>query len=171
MTVQPSPVEATTPVSKSVHDTFLKNSVPDWLKKATPQQLDALKTAPDALPDWYQHASAAQRQSLMDCIAASFTAQSTLDNAMSQLQDIDTFARPLLIKALKDQFKVELDVDKTYICLRKSVTMGVFNVTAGSFEALKLPLLQAALHNFEAAECEAGAFHASSGFVVQAATG
>ncbi|PMV49431.1 hypothetical protein C1X16_00520 [Pseudomonas sp. FW305-3-2-15-C-R2A1] len=171
MTVQPSPVEATTPVSKSVHDTFLKNAVPDWLKKATPQQLDALKTAPDAMPDWYQHASAAQRQSLMDCITAGFTAQSALDNAMSQLQDIDTFARPLLVKALKDQFKVELDVDKTYIRLRKSVTMGVFNVTAGWFEALKLPLLQAALHNFEAAECEADAFHASSGFVVQAATG
>ncbi|PMV55455.1 NEL-type E3 ubiquitin ligase domain-containing protein [Pseudomonas sp. FW305-3-2-15-C-LB1] len=158
-------------VSESVHTTFLESAIPDWLKKATPQQLDALKTAPDALPDWYQHASAAQRQSLMDCITAGFTAQSTLDNAMSQLQDIDTFARPLLVKALKDQFKVELDVDKTYIRLRKSVTMGVFNVTAGWFEALKLPLLQAALHNFEAAECEAGAFHASSGFVVQAATG
>lgn len=166
------PTDETRPtVSESVHSTFLESAIPDWLIQATPQQRKTLKAAGTVLPDWYVQASATQRKAFNDSVSASFTAQSAQDKAMSQLQDIDTFARPLLVKALKDQFKVELDVDKTYIRLRKGVTLGIFDFPAGWFEALKLPLLQAALHNFEAAECEAGAFHASSGFVVQAATG
>ncbi len=159
------------PATKSVHNTFLENAIPDWLTQATAQQREALKTTPATTPDWYQHASAAQRKSLQDAITASFTAQGKLDKAMSALQDIDTFARPLLITALNDQFNVQLDVDKTFLRLRKSITVGIFSITAGWFEALKLPLLQAALHNFEEAECEASVFHSSSGFVVKAATG
>ncbi|OIN51911.1 hypothetical protein BLL37_19145 [Pseudomonas azotoformans] len=155
------------PASKSLHTPFLENAIPDWLTQATAQQREALKTTPATTPDWYQHASAAQRKSLQDAITASFTAQGKLDKAMSALQDIDTFARPLLTQALNDQFKVQLDVDKTFLRLRKSITVGVFSITAAWFEALKLPLLQAALHNFEEAECEANAFHPSSGFVVK----
>jgi hypothetical protein len=37
----------------------------------------------------------------------------------------------------------------------------VLEVEVSTFEVLKLPLLQAALHNFEAWECEAGAYHAN----------
>ena len=72
---------------------------------------------------------------------------------MSRMQDIDAFAEPLLVKALKDQFAVELDVTKTFLQLKKPLEMGIFKVEVGTFEVLKLPLLQAALHNFEEQEC------------------
>jgi hypothetical protein len=51
-----------------------------------------------------------------------------------------------------------------------ALELGVLEVEVSTFEVLKLPLLQAALHNFEAWECEAGAYHAKSGFVVETAT-
>ncbi|SEU19492.1 C-terminal novel E3 ligase, LRR-interacting [Pseudomonas sp. NFR09] len=159
------------PVSDSQHHALLENAVPDWLKKATASQRDALKTASTELPDWYQRAPAARRSAFETSIASQFAAQSQLDTTLSRLQDLDTFARPLLVNALKDRFNVELDVDKTFIRLRKTVSISEYYIPAGWFEALKLPLLQAALHNFEASECEAGAFHSSSGFVVLAASG
>ncbi|MDR9876197.1 NEL-type E3 ubiquitin ligase domain-containing protein [Pseudomonas allii] len=155
-------------VTDSHHHDLLKDAIPAWLTDVPPSYRSALKHSDAVLPAWYQQASAAQRKTLEDSVVASFTAQGKLDKAMSTLQDIDTFARPLLVKALSDQFKVQLDVDKTFLRLRKSITVGIFSITAGWFEALKLPLLQAALHNFEEAECEADAFHPSSGFVIKA---
>lgn len=89
---------------------------------------------------------------------------------MSTLQDIDTFAEPLLTEALKDRFGVEVDVHKTLLCLRRPLDIGVLEIEISTFEVLKLSLLQATLHNFEAPECEAGAFHEQSGFVVETAT-
>lgn len=164
------PTDETRPtVSESVHSTFLESAIPDWLIQATPQQRKTLKAAGTVLPDWYVQASATQRNALQASIATHFAAQTRLDNTMSSLEDIDTFARPLLVNALKERFNVTLDVDKTFIRLRKTVSLTEFYIPVGWFEALKLPLLQAALHNFEASECEAGAFHSSSGFVVQSA--
>lgn len=112
-----------------------------------------------------------QRQRVRDCIVASFTAQNALDKTMSALQDIETFARPLLVNALKDQFGVTLAPRiETWLSLRKSLQVTHFNVDTLAYDFLKLELLQAALHNFEEAECEQGAFHPSSGFKWQVPT-
>lgn len=154
----------------SIHSDFLEQVTPDWLINAMPARRAAIKDTRAHLPDWYQHASIEQRQALNNRFTASFTAQALLDKTMSALQDIDTFAAPLLSKALKDQFGIDLDVNKTLLCLRRPLEVGVFEIEIASFEVLKLSLLQAALHNFEASECEEGAFHAKSGFVVETST-
>jgi Leucine-rich repeat (LRR) protein len=154
-------------VTDSRHHDFLKDAIPAWLADVPSSYRSALKHSDAALPAWYQQASAAQRKTLEDSVVASFTAQGKLGKAMSTLQDIDTFARPLLVKALNDRFKVQLDVNKTFLRLRKPITVSIASITAGWFEALKLPLLQAALHNFEEDECEADAFHPTSGFVIK----
>ncbi|HWT68543.1 MAG TPA: NEL-type E3 ubiquitin ligase domain-containing protein [Pseudomonas sp.] len=138
--------------------------------QATAQQRTALKNHDASQPDWYRRATPEQRKALNASVTASFTAQTRLEKAMSTFQDIDAFAAPLLSKALKDQFNVELDLEKTLICLKQPLEMGILGIDVSSFEVLKLPLLQAALHNFEASECEAGAFHESSGFVTQTST-
>ncbi|MGJ7514032.1 NEL-type E3 ubiquitin ligase domain-containing protein [Pseudomonas baetica] len=154
-------------VSHSVHSKLLEQAIPDWLTDATPQRRQQIKTSDAPMPDGYQRASPQQRKALNDSVVASFSAQTRLDKAMSALQDIDTFAAPLLINALKKQFNVQLDVNKTFLVLRKAVEVGIFAIDVGSFEVLKLPLLQAALHNFEAWECLPGAFHESSGFLLE----
>lgn len=165
MTVTSVPLHHVTP---SLHGRFLKKSAPQWLLNAPSERRAALKHSDAQLPQAYLDATPAQRKHLHDYFTASFTAQTALDQTMADLQDIDTFAEPLLRKALKDQHGVELDVRKTWVSLRKATKIGLIEV--GNFEYLKISLLEAAKHNFEASEAEEGAFHHSSGFKVQGAT-
>ncbi|MDD0968167.1 MULTISPECIES: NEL-type E3 ubiquitin ligase domain-containing protein [Pseudomonas] len=151
-------------VTQSLHADFLQQVSPGWLINAPAHQREALKSADTAAPDWYRLATRDQRKAVGDAVTASLTAQARLDKAMSTFQDIDSFAAPLLAKALKDRFNVTLDVNKTWLLLNKPVEMGIFAIDIDFFEVLKLPLLQAALHNFEARECKSGAFHETSGF-------
>ncbi|PMX02847.1 hypothetical protein C1X59_07580 [Pseudomonas sp. FW215-R2] len=164
----PSPDKAAPPpgpvVTQSLHAGFLQQASPDWLINASVQQREGLKSADNATPDWYRRASRDQRKAVGDAVTASLAAQARLDKAMSGFQDIDSFAAPLLTKALKDRFNVTLDLNKTWLLLNKPVEMGIFAIDIDFFEVLKLPLLQAALHNFEDRECKRGAFHETSGF-------
>ena len=163
-----SPVLPPTP---SIHGRLLKKRTPQWLIDATSPRREALKRSDAPVPPAYRRAPPEQRQRVHDCIVASFTAQTALDKTMSALQDIETFARPLLVNALKDQFGVTLAPRiETWLSLRKSLQVTHFNVDTLAYDFLKLELLQAALHNFEEAECEQGAFHPSSGFKWQVPT-
>ncbi|WP_085703429.1 NEL-type E3 ubiquitin ligase domain-containing protein [Pseudomonas sp. B15(2017)] len=164
----PDPVAAPSAfVTQSLHADLLQRSSPGWLIDASQRQREALKHTDVATPDWYRHASRDQRKAVGDALTASLAAQARLDNAMSDFQDIDRFAAPLLTQALKDQFNVTLDVNKTWLVLNKPVEVGIFAIEIDSFQVLKLPLLQAALHNFEARECKGGAFHRTSGFRIE----
>ncbi len=163
----PSPDNLAPPgpfVTQSLHAGWLQQSSPEWLINAPMRQREALKNADAVPPEWSRRASREQRKAVGDAAAASLAARSRLDKAMSTFQDIDSFAAPLLTQALKDRFNVTLDVNKTWLVLNKPVEMGIFAIEIDFFEVLKLPLLQAALHNFEARECKNGAFHRTSGF-------
>ncbi|MEO8490517.1 DUF6543 domain-containing protein [Pseudomonas sp.] len=154
----------------SIHGDFLENAVPQWLVDATPARRLALKEAEPVLPAWYANASPQQRKTYDASLKASVTAQVQLDTTMKTFLDVDAFARPLLLKALNDQYHVQVDVDKTLLCLRRPLALGALQVEISSFEFLKLPMLQAALHNFEAWECKPGAYHKTSGYVLETTT-
>ena len=150
--------------TQSLHADFLQKASPDWLINASARQREGVNSVDPAKPDWYRRASRDQRKAVGDAVTASLAAQTRLHKVMSNFQDIDSFAAPLLTKALKDRFNVTLDVSKTWLVLNKPVEIGIFAIDIDFFEVLKLPLLQAALHNFEARECKSGAFHETSGF-------
>lgn len=154
----------------SQHGEFLEKSIPAWLIDATPQRRAALKDAATAMPAWYRNASAEQRATVNASVMASASAQARLDQTFSTFEDLDTFTGALLKKALKAQFNVEVDLEKTFLSLRRPLNIGVLEIELSSFEFIKLSLLQAAQHNFEAYECKAGAYHQSSGFVRETAT-
>lgn len=154
----------------SIHSDLLEQMTPAWLVDATSARRAALKETGTLSADWYQRASVTQQQILKNRFNASFTSQASLDKTMSSLADIDTFAGPILTKALKERFAIELDVNKTLLCLRRPLEIGDLDIELASFEVLKLSLLQAALHNFEASECEEGAFHRKSGFLIETST-
>ncbi len=158
------------PGKSSMHSESLERMTPDWLINATSTRRAAIKDSATRLPDWYVHASGAQQQALRASFNASFISQTRLDQTMSALHDAETFSGPILAKALKDRFSIDVDVNKTWVCLRRPLEAGVFDIEISSFEVLKLSLLQAGLHNFEASECEEGAFHRGSGFVVETPT-
>ncbi|KAB0488597.1 Leucine rich repeat-containing protein [Pseudomonas reinekei] len=154
----------------SIHSELVEQLTPDWLVDATPQRRAAIKASGSLAPQWYSRATSAQQQALQERFNDSFVSQSRLDKTLSSLPDAESFAEPILRKALKDQFGVEADVNKTFICLRRALEVSDFEIEIDSFEVLKLSLLQAALHNFEASECKAGAFHRGSGFAVETST-
>ncbi len=155
--------------TQSLHGQFLENSIPPWLTNASAQRREAFKGVTTALPSWYLEATPTQRQTLNDSFKVSVEAQNSLDKSLATFQHLEAFARPLLIKALNDEYRLQMDVDSTFLCLRRAVTMGVEALELATFEALKLSMLDAALHNFEAYECAAGAYHQTSGFVVATA--
>ena len=163
---QPSSPAAT----QSLHGDFLERASPSWLIEAIPARKQALKDAATPQPAWLEKASPEQRKALAASFLASFTAQTQLDKTMASFQDIDAFARPLLLKALKDQYQVEVDVDKTLLCLRRPLAVGILEVEVSDFQFLKLSMLEAALHNFEAYECKEGAYHKTSGFMEATST-
>jgi Leucine-rich repeat (LRR) protein len=152
--------------TQSLHGHFLEKSIPAWLTNASAQRREAFKGVTTALPSWFLNATSTQRQTLSDSFKASVDAQNSLDKSMATFQQLEAFARPLLIKALADEYQLQVDVDKTLLCLRRPLEISVLAIEVGSFEVLKLSLLEAALHNFEAWECGEGAYHATSGFVV-----
>ncbi|MNS14495.1 putative E3 ubiquitin-protein ligase ipaH7.8 [compost metagenome] len=154
----------------SIHRELLEQLTPDWLVDATPQRRAAIKASGSLAPNWYTRASREQQQALKDRFNDSLVCQTLLDKTMSSLPDAESFAEPILQKALKDQFGVEADVNKTLVCLRRALEVSDLEIEISTFEVMKLSLLQAALHNFEASECEAGAFHRGSGFVVETST-
>jgi len=165
-----SPTLPRAPVSASVHGRLLEQMIPDWLIAASPARQSAMKAASTRPPPGYHEFPQKQQQALKDQVTAAFVAQTRLDKTMAGLESVEAFAQTLLGEALKDQFNVTVDLGKTLLCLRRPLELGVLEVEVSTFEVLKLPLLQAALHNFEAWECEAGAYHAQSGFVVETAT-
>ncbi|BBP71309.1 hypothetical protein PHLH6_33130 [Pseudomonas sp. Seg1] len=171
MTVIPSIAPTVRPAAtQSLHGDFLEQSIPQWLTDASTQRRQAFKDIHTTLPPWYRNAAPDQREALNVSFVASLEAQNRLDQSMATFQDVEAFARPLLIKALKDRFQLQVDVDKILLCLRRPLEISIFEIELSSFEVLKLSMLDAALHNFEDYECKPGAYHKTSGFVKQTAT-
>lgn len=163
---------ATLPAAtQSIHRDYLEQASPGWLTNATSSRRAQLKKSATQVPAWYLRASPAQQLALNEKFTASFTQQTVLDKAMAQLQDIDAFAEPLLVNALQEQFNVRLDVHRTLLQLHKPVEVELVGYKLRTYEVMRLPLLQAALHNFEARECEPKAFLPSSGFITHPSEG
>ncbi|WP_431145697.1 NEL-type E3 ubiquitin ligase domain-containing protein [Pseudomonas alvandae] len=169
-TQNPETTRSKPQATESLHADFLEAAMPAWLIEATTQRRQAIKQAGTQMPAWYANASPEQRKVVDACFTQSVAAQNRLDKTLSAFLDIDTFARPLLIQALKDRFKIEVDVDKTLLHLTRPLEISVIKVEISSFTVFRLPLLQVALHNFESWECEHDAYHATSRFVAETHT-
>ncbi|MBC3383819.1 NEL-type E3 ubiquitin ligase domain-containing protein [Pseudomonas sp. SWRI179] len=165
-TQNPEKAQSKPQATESLHADFLAAAMPAWLIEASTQRRQAIRQVATQMPAWYANASPEQRKVVDACFKQSVVAQNQLDTTLSSFLDIDTFARPLLIQALKDQFETEVDVDKTLLHLTRPWETTVVKVEISSFTLFRLPMLQVALHNFESWECEHGAYHETSGFVV-----
>jgi len=109
---------------------FIKSKTPAWLKEADPTLRETLRVQ----------------------MAASSLSRQRVAEVLKELQSIDTFAEPLLIKALHDWFNVKVDV-RTAIFFNRNV----------DYRKSSSSLLEAALQNFEAHEGKDGAFKTGSG--------
>ncbi|MBV7574073.1 leucine-rich repeat domain-containing protein [Pseudomonas sp. PDM32] len=140
---------------------FIEEKIPDWLTRASPHRRLALRQSPIAIADWYRAASEASHTALAQANKAAWLSRGRLDRVFAPLADIRQFAAPLLQKALKGRFGVELDVSQTYLrlYLPKGILVG--------YQVKTLSLLDAALRNFEKKEAAANYFDDASSFISQ----
>jgi hypothetical protein len=152
----------TVAADQTPHYELIKTVFPPALVNATPALRQTLRGTKPVIPPWYEAATQEQKDQLKTCVDASLKSHTELEQAMSNLQDIDTFGEPLLVAALKAA-GYELDVHTT--CLRLYVPdTETFGVRTG-YRTRTLSLMQAALNNFEANEAQAGFFNHLSGFI------
>ena len=149
MPITPSAIQGSDPLDKSIHFHQVRKAIPAWLLNASPSRVAPLKSVRLTLPDWHKNASTTAHRQLKKAIQLGWTAQNTADKALSGVQDISAFAKPLLQKALKDRFGVEDDVEQTWLRLYAPVTTAWWvHDFSGGTTSRTVSLLDAALHNF-----------------------
>jgi hypothetical protein len=148
---------------ENVYRDYLLGKLPTPIRDAPPSRLVSLANAQPNFPDWYMNARSIDRQHLKDLIDERWRLQGPLETTLENLRhDINAFAEPLLVKALKEELELELDVNATVIRLYTPANLfpGVDN---NASRVRQSSLLEAALHNFEEPETRAGAFRDGSG--------
>jgi hypothetical protein len=150
-------------LKKSVHEQRVTRVIPDAIKNAPPALLESMLNQSAEMPDWYLKTSAADRQRLKTLIDERWRLQGELDELLAGLQhDIEAFAKPLLASTLQANFNAYEDPETLSLHLYVPDNM-VFGIDTGVSRLRKSSLLAAALHNFEEAETQEGAFRSGSG--------
>ncbi|HJR29646.1 MAG TPA: DUF6543 domain-containing protein [Pseudomonas sp.] len=150
------------PLNPASHYEPLSNAIPDWLGKASSTRRKALKNNRRPVTDRIKAAPRAQHDKLRAAIATHMTAQNTVDQTLERLQDANAFAIPLLTKALKKRFGVDLEVAQTFLRLYIPMT----TITTGT-RTWTVSLVEAALHNFEEKETREDAYETGSSFITK----
>jgi hypothetical protein len=163
-TRQRSDQSPTSAPDKSVHYELVKKAIPSWLLNTSATRVKALKTVRLGLPEWHRNACAEAHQNLKNEMQLAWTAQNDVDRALSDLQDVYAFAKPMLQKALKDRFGIDDDVEKTWLRLYAPVKNSWWaHDFSGGTTSRTVSLLDAALHNFSRDE----AFTQDSEFITR----
>lgn len=153
---------------KGIHFDLIKKIIPGCLIGASPARRKVLKDTKPDLPDWYEKCSTEEQEQLKQLLEADCHAQNEWEKFLGDVQDINAYAKPKLTASLAEA-GVELDVDTTFLRLYYPVEYKFFGlptgVNTGDVRSRTFSLLQAALHNFEAFEAEAGYFGDDSLFI------
>lgn len=152
---EPGDFDASKP---DAHYQPLINTVPAWLRQATPDRRSALSLSTAQLPASLKRATAHQHAQMKSLIAHHATRQNRLDEALARLQNPGDFASTLLDSALKTRFGLQIDVRDTWLRLYIPAHLGAARTWTVS-------LLDAALHNFETSETQPDAFESASCYI------
>lgn len=149
--------------SENVYLEYLADKIPTTMKNPSVARLISRENLKPDFPEWYIKARSIDRQYLKDLISERWRLQSALDEVLGDLQkDINAFAEPLLVQGLKERLNLQLDVHATSVRLYVPAPLG-FGIDTHASRLRQSTLLEAALHNFEDAETEPGAFRDGSG--------
>lgn len=160
------------PAPTLIHHEVIKALLPDWILQTPRSGLQALKQLkpdpkrrPGQLPPAQQHA-------LNQAHIEHWKSHHRSAQLLESLQDIHTFAQPLLIKALNQHYNVDLELDlkRTFINLYLPLKLPLLGLETGAAKNWRVSMLDAALHNFEAFEGDDDAHTPDSGFITQPST-
>lgn len=137
---------------KPTHFEFVKQQLPDWLLKTSPNRRTALKQHRPAIAEQHRHAAAAaQRLPFKQAMETHWSTQNAVDQQLENLSSINAFAEPLLKNALRQYG--DIDVQQTSLRLYAPVKLPWWSInTQPGVTTRTTTLLEAALHNFSASE-------------------
>ena len=132
------------------HD-VIKNAAGDTLPLLSPGFIKQLNKHVFDLPTWYTQAPESQRLALKTSQALNHTSLEALDSLLDRVGSVESFAVPLLEQAIQTEFGITCNVKRNVITL---TTLNAFTHEIERSDTQTL--LQAALHNFEPGQAEAG---------------
>ncbi|MGH8331663.1 MAG: dermonecrotic toxin domain-containing protein, partial [Pseudomonas fluorescens] len=161
MSDSPTPARNT---EKGRHYEFIKNNISDNFKTATVSRGQALAAIGLKIEPWYTTSPAAHHDKLKAANLKAWSSQNQVDQLFKKLQDVHSFAAPLLQAKLKEQYGIENDVKTTFLRLYvpKDLPWYAIELTGG-ITVQTISLLDAALHNFAKSET----VNADSEFITQ----
>ncbi|MDF2795990.1 MAG: hypothetical protein K0S85_3743, partial [Pseudomonas orientalis] len=165
MHVPTTPADTAPPVKS--HYQHVLDAIPSWVGRACVQQQTELRQAKPLFAPWLLNAPAAQHRQMRRLNAAQWQTRNELQDHLQALQDINAFARPLLEAALRRQFGVTPDVEKTLLWLYVPQHIPWLPIDSGGARVWKVSLLDAALHNFEPDEAKPHAYEPDSTYVAE----
>jgi HPt (histidine-containing phosphotransfer) domain-containing protein len=134
---------------KGVHYQHLKSTLPRWIKNASVERVQALKDTPRRTARPYPQAP--NHPQLKAAVAAQWHSQNSLDQKFRDLNDVQAFAEPLLKSALVNYG--DIDLRSTFIRLYTTADLAWWvRDSTGGVTSRTVSLLDAALHNFAAAD-------------------
>nr|WP_314479767.1 NEL-type E3 ubiquitin ligase domain-containing protein [uncultured Pseudomonas sp.] len=110
------------------------------------------------LPSWLTTLDKAFVVHATQALKSSLACRKRLSARWASIEGIDTFAKPLLQKALRDRFGTTVDVDHLWFRNAYEVPLSTYapiRVPLTTREYYQIPLLEAALRNFTADETQA----------------
>ncbi|MFJ4196857.1 dermonecrotic toxin domain-containing protein [Pseudomonas sp. NPDC089534] len=148
-----------------LHYRRLIESIPPWLRQASPDRRAALRPIKPGMPAPLKSAPARQRTELSELLTRHLEAQNRVDQTLTRLANPDSFAEPLLRDELKTRFGLDLDVRNTWLHLYLPTHLPWLPIKARGARTWTVSLLDAALHNFENDETRPDAFEAESTYI------
>lgn len=146
------------PQARPLHYDLLKSRIPAWYNGAIAHRQQELDDHQLHLPDWYLEASHQTKASLKASHVRYRETLNQVDSVLGNIQDIRAFAKPLLIDAIQQRFKLEVDVEQTYFArqygLKKRTDLGwelLHRLTGEAWDTTEYrgtSLLETALANF-----------------------
>ncbi|NUT80534.1 NEL-type E3 ubiquitin ligase domain-containing protein [Pseudomonas brassicacearum] len=160
MPIPPNEAIAASPSNPAgVHDDLLKSRIPACYTQASTLRQVALSKHQLEIPDWYAKAAPETRTELKRSHERYCAVLSQIDNTLGSVQDIRTFAEPLLSQAIENTFRRTLNVREVYLARKFAVKtrtdLGsnlLHRLTGEAFDTIEYrgsSLLEAALANFE----------------------
>ncbi len=146
---RPTALLSLMPADVSVHYETIKKALPAWLLSSNAARIQQLKKNRPSLAQWHRETSHGDHLRLKNDLQLAWKSQNGVDSALSNLQDVYAFAKPLLQQALKQRFAIEDDVEQTWLRLYApaNTSWWTHDFAAGT-NSRTVSLLDAALHNF-----------------------
>ena len=136
-------------LEKGPHYALIKNTAPGWLTQASLSRVHRLNERVMHRPPWYAATSELHHATLKALNADAWRLQNTVDKHLEHVQDVYAFAEPLLKRAIKDQYGLDLDVNTTFLQIYTPKKLPWYAIDfSNGVTSRKVSLLDAALHNF-----------------------